>query len=611
LAALPLLRSQAYSLAEYGKSKKNFYVLLNIKPPYTGWVKRSLILNFPTLSSSMKKLLPLLLSLLPLAASAQNAPIWASATSLAITPSFALQPSFAVDAAGNTYLAAAFNQSVTLAPGVVLTSQPLLLGIPSQDGVVAKYSPTGNLLWYRQLSGPDNDSFQKVIIDASGKVMLLGLANDGAQLGTTTFTTSTFGPALVLTQLDEQGQVQYVREVGDANFMIPASLASDAAGNYYVSGTFGLEAKFGSFALSTSSATGFGLDQFIAKVSAAGEVQWAQQGGRVLASGTPTATSFSHLVADPSGNVYFVWTTAPATGSFGNVSIPAAKGDFDGLVIKYNTQGAPQWAQRVGGAGADLATYAGLDSNGRLVVPGFSAPAGSLASPATASTTVATTGFVSVLEPTAGAVVWSRDLQATTAGAYRSVTADAAGNIYLVGHFKGQGTVPGKTFTGTNSIDVLVVSYSSNGTLRWTQQSSGTGDEIPVTIAFDGTSRLTVPGIFNNGGLFGSTAITSTATAANTGTPFVAYLGSVVTATRAEQTAPLALYPNPATTMAAVHLPTLPAGTQLTLTNSLGRAMPCQPTGTTLPLAGLAPGLYVVRATAPSGEQWTSRLTVE
>ncbi|TVT38514.1 T9SS type A sorting domain-containing protein [Hymenobacter setariae] len=559
----------------------------------------------------MKKLLPLLVSLFPLAATAQVAPGWASATSLPITPAFAIQPSYAVDAAGNTYLAATFRQSITLAPSTALTSQDSQFGLPSQDGVIAKYSPTGSLLWYRQLSSAETDSFQKVIIDASGKVVLLGLAGNGAQLGTTTFSTSAFGSVLTLTQLDAQGQVQYIREIGDATLMIPASLASDAAGNYYVSGTFGLDATFGSFSLSTITSTGYGLDQFVAKVSAAGAVQWAQQGGRVQVSSTGTATALSHLVADPSGNVYLVWTTAPTAGGFGTVSMPAAKGDYDGLVVKYDTQGAPQWAQRVGGAGADIATYAGLDSNGRLVVPGFSAPAGALASPATVASTVATTGFVTVLDPTAGAAVWSRDLQATMAGAYRSMTADASGNIYLAGHFKGQGAVPGKSLLGTSSLDALIVSYSSNGTLRWTQQSSGTGDEIPVSIALDGTNRLVVPGIFNNGGLFGSTALTSTATAANTGTPFVAYLGSVVTATRTEHIAPLALYPNPAPTATTVHLPALPVGTQVTLTDGLGRATHCQPTGTTLPLAGLAPGLYVVQATAPSGERWTSRLVVE
>lgn len=552
----------------------------------------------------MKHFFTLFLSALALQASAQTAPSWTSATGLPITPAFVAQPAFATDAAGNTYLAAAFSGSVTLAAGTTVTSQAY------QDGLLAKYSPTGSLLWYRQLGGSLNESFTKVIIDATGKVMVMGLATDGSQLGTTTFSTNTFGPALVLAQLDAQGQVQYVREIGNSTIMMPASLASDAAGNYYVSGAFALDATFGSFALTTPITTTYGIDQFVVKVSAAGTVQWANQGGRILA-GTSTAVPYSQLVADPSGNVYFVWTCAPTVGGFGSLTMPAAKGDYDGLVVKYNTQGAEQWAQRVGGAGADIATFAGLDGSGRLIVPGISAPAGSLANPTTVSTTVATTGFASVLEPTAGALVWSRELQATTAGAYRNVTADAAGNIYLAGHFSGQGSVPGKTVTSAGGIDALIVSYTSAGTLRWTQQSGGTGDEIPTNIALDGTGRLVVPGVFNNTGVFGTTTLTSTATTASTGTPFVAYMANVVTATRAEQAAPLSFYPNPAPSATSLKLPALPAGTQLTLIDGLGRVLRHEAAEATLPLAGLVPGLYVVQATAPTGERWASRLTVE
>lgn len=555
----------------------------------------------------MKKLFTGLLSVLALSASAQTAPGWASAAVLPISPYFLIAPSMASDAAGNTYLAASFAQSATLAPGTVLTSQGL------QDGVVAKYGPTGNLLWYRQLGGTGNDSFQKVIVDASGKVALLGLASDGAQLGTATFASSSFGSSLVLAQLDAQGQVQYVRGVGSASLLLPASLASDASGNYYVSGSFALDATFGSFALTTPITTTYGLDQFVVKVSAAGAVQWAQQGGRIFpAAGTATATTYSHLVAEPGGSVYLVWTCPPTAGGFGGMALPAGKGDYDGLVVKFNPQGDPQWAQRVGGTGADIPTYAGLDATGRLVVPGFTAPAGSLATAGTANATTATTGFVSVLEPAAGALVWSRDLQATLAGGYRSVAADAAGNIYLAGHFSGQGTLSGKTLTGAGGLDALIVSYSATGGLRWTQQSVGTGDEIPVHIALDNSDRPMVAGLLTNRGQFGSIALTSQATATGTGAPFVAHMSNVIAATRAAvAAAPLGLYPNPTAADATVKLPALPAGTQLTFIDGLGRVARRASAGPALPVAGLAPGLYMVQATAPTGEQWASRLTVE
>jgi hypothetical protein len=554
----------------------------------------------------MKHFFTLLLSTLALQASAQNAPSWTSAANLPITPAFMAQPATATDAAGNTYLAASFAGSVMLAPGTTLTSAGF------QDGVLAKYSPTGSLLWYKQLQGSYNDSFQKVIIDASGKITLIGMASDGAQFGTATFSMSSFGlSSLVLAQIDAQGTVQYVREVGSGTLLTPASLASDAAGNYYLSGTFAVDATFGSITLTTPTTTTVVYDQFLVKMSSAGVVQWAQQGGSIALGTSATALPLSHLVADPSGNVYYVWTASPTVGGFGSVAMPAPKGDFDALVVKYNTQGTPQWAQRVGGSGADIATLAALDGSGRLVVPGISAPAGALTNPGTVGATTLTTGFATVLEPTAGTQVWSRDLQATAAGGYRHATTDAAGNIYLVGHFSGQGTVSGQALTGAGGIDALVVSYTSAGALRWTQKSGGAGDEVPTTVAIDGTGRLAVSGVFNNTGVFGTTTLTSTATAASTGTPFVAYMANVVTATRAGQAAPLALYPNPTSTASNVHLPALPAGSQLTIIDGVGRVLRREAAATTLPLAGLAPGFYVVQAIAPSGEQWASRLTVQ
>jgi hypothetical protein len=557
----------------------------------------------------MKHFFTLLLGAITLQASAQTAPTWTWATSLQAVPAVSIAPSLAVDAVGNTYVAGGFSQTIALNGGTTLTSQG------GQDGFVAKYDPAGNLLWSRQLKGTGNEYFQKLVADPSGGVTLVGLAGDGTQLSTSTFNTSNFSSSLILAQLDAQGQVQSLREIGAGSLLLPASIARDAAGSYYVSGSFALNATFGSITLTTPiEGASYGIDQFVVKVSAAGTPLWAQQGGRTFpAPAVPTAFFFNHLVVESGGNVYLTWTCGPTAGGFGSLAMPAGKGDYDGLVVKFDAQGTPLWAQRLGGAGADATAYASLDAGGRLAVPGLSAPTGSFGSSTTPPITIVTTGFVSVLEPTAGALVWSRELQATSAAAFRAVTADAAGNLYVAGHFAGQAALSGTTVPGASGLDALVASYSANGTLRWTQKSSGTGDEIPFSIAFDGTNRLVISGLLNGNGQFGSAATSTIVSASpNLGSPFIAQLGSVITATRAGQVAaPLALYPNPATAATAVSLPKLPTGTQLTLIDGLGRVTRRAAASPSLPLAGLAPGLYVVQAIAPNGEQWASRLTVE
>lgn len=556
----------------------------------------------------MKHLLPaLLLGFMPLVARAQTAPGWIQASVLTDPAGAFITPSLAADATGNTYVAGGFSQTITLAAGTTLTTQG------GQDGYVAKYGPTGNLLWYRQLAGTGADYFQALVTDASGGVSLLGAAGDGAQLGTTTFAASSFGSSLVLARLDAQGAVLGLQEIGTGSLLAATSLARDPAGNLYLSGRFALDATFGSFSLSTPiGGTGYALDQFVVKLSATGTPLWAQQGGRVtISAGTYTPLFSSHLVAG-AGGVYLNWTCNAAAGGFGSLALPAGLGDYDGLAVKFDLQGNPLWAKRVGGAGADYSSYGQLDAAGRFVLPGFSTAAGYFNNPSTVNNNIVSNGYVTVLDPATGAAAWTNTLVATSGGAFRDVAADASGNIYAAGHFVGQGTLGSTTLTSAGGFDAVVASYSANGTLRWTQKSSGTGDEIPAAIALDGTSRLTLVGGLSGSGQFGSVAVSAPVSTNGLASPFVARLGSIVTATRAGQAvAPLALYPNPAATTSGATLPALPVGTQLTLLNAVGRVVRQQVAAPTLSLAGLAPGFYEVQAVAPSGAQWTSRLVVE
>ena len=69
------------------------------------------------------------------------------------------------------------------------------------------------------------------------------------------------------------------------------------------------------------------------------------------------------------------------------------------------------------------------------------------------------------------------------------------------------------------------------------------------------------------------------------------------------------VYPNPA--RAECRLPALPAGAVLHLTDGCGRVVRQQAAASTLDLAGLAPGLYLLTAQAPGQLPRTARLAVE
>ncbi|WP_426059105.1 T9SS type A sorting domain-containing protein [Hymenobacter sp. B1770] len=559
----------------------------------------------------MKKLLPLLLSAFSLGAQAQSAPAWTWARSLNSSAT-STSSSITTDAAGNTYVTGSFTQPITLAPGTVLTSAG---GV---DGFVAKYDAAGALLWSRQLAGTANELFQQVVLDASGNVTLVGMASDGTTLGNFTFTNSGFGTSLVLAHLSAQGQVLKVDEIGSGSILLIVSdLALDAAGNAYVSGTFGIDATFGQFNVTTPIVgMDVTVDQFLVKVSPQGVPLWVQQGGRTpVPAGTPGQFHYSSLAVEPNGTSYLTWTCNPNAGDFGSIPMPLGFGSFDAMVVKYDTQGTPLWISRGGSAGHDFAGRITLDASGRVVVPGMVPAPGTFAGQQVAVSSTPM-GFLWVVEPAAGTTVWVRSIGATQGAAYRAATADAAGNIYVAGHYTGQGTLGTTTLNGAGGFDGVVASYSANGGLRWTQQTAGTGDEAPFSISLDGTNHLAVGGFLGGAGLFGTVAVTGqSAVPSNGATPgnlFVAHLGSVTTptATKAARAAlSLALYPNPAATDETVVLPTLPSGTLTTITDAMGRTTR-QPAARLL-LSGLAPGVYVVVAQAPDGQQWVNRLVVK
>lgn len=551
----------------------------------------------------MKYFFSLVLSIIALGGRAQRAPAWSWAASLGTSTTTFTLLTIATDAGGNTYVAGSFSQPLTLATGTVLTS------MGGEDGFIAKYSSTGILLWYRQLTGPYSDTFQRVVTDAAGKVTLVGLASNGSQLGSTTLNTNKLGQVLILAQLDTQGQPLYLREVG-SGALYAADLALDDTGNCYISGTFGLTATFGSFTLDTpASGASYAVDLFVLKVSPQGTPLWVQQGGRSYPTLGSNLIYNSSLCVEPSGGAIYLTSTGKAdVGGFGSLSLPAGYGDLDIFVVKFNAQGTSQWLRRAGSAGADGTSQTTLDASGRLIVTGFVKGAATFGNQ-TITSSNPTTGYLWVLDPATGATVWVRTLGGTQTAAYRGVTTDAVGNIYAVGYFGGQGSLGTLTLTTASGIDGLVASYSASGNVRWTQQTSGTGDEIPLTIALDGANHLAVAGLLTGVGQFGAVAITSQST--STGNAFVAHLGSTITATRTATAAPLTLYPNPVAATSSVTLPALPTGSQLTLIDGLGRVVRRAAASSSLPLVGLASGLYFLQATAPSGEQWASRLTVE
>ncbi len=104
----------------------------------------------------------------------------------------------------------------------------------SSDAYVAKFDPTGTLLWAEQLGTPAIDESWSVAADAAGNVFVGGHTNgvlEGASAGGTDIFLAKYGPTGNLLWIDQLGT-----SAGDFN----RGVTVDGAGNVYVTGeTFG------------------------------------------------------------------------------------------------------------------------------------------------------------------------------------------------------------------------------------------------------------------------------------------------------------------------------------------------------------------------------------
>ncbi|HTH47095.1 MAG TPA: putative Ig domain-containing protein [Candidatus Limnocylindria bacterium] len=90
-----------------------------------------------------------------------------------------------------------------------------------------------------------------------------------------------------------------------------------------------------------------------------------------------------------------------------------------------------------------------------------------------------------------------------------SVCADASGNVYVAGQFRGTATIGGTTLTSRGDYDVLIAKLDANGNYLWVRQAGGTSGEGASAICVDGTGNVYVVGDFIGTASFGSTTLTS------------------------------------------------------------------------------------------------------
>lgn len=95
---------------------------------------------------------------------------------------------------------------------------------------------------------------------------------------------------------------------------------------------------------------------------------------------------------------------------------------------------------------------------------------------------------------------WSHSFGVSSVNTFRSLAQDASGNVYMAGYFNStvdvdpSGAVLNLTSNGLH--DILIVKYSSTGSLVWAKSIGSTADDYAFGICLDGSDNVYVTGSF-------------------------------------------------------------------------------------------------------------------
>jgi hypothetical protein len=410
--------------------------------------------------------------------------------------------SIATDASGNVYTTGWFQGTTDFDPGSGIYN---LTSSGNFDIYISKLDPSGNFLWAQRFGGPDDDRGNSITIDASGNIYSTGFYRGVVDFdfgaGTSNLT-SAGGPDVFILKLSNSGNLIWVKGFGGASEEFGNSIAVDASGNVYTTGSFLFIPDFdpgaGVFNLNAQG----NIDAFICKLDALGNFVFAKQlGGAAFASG------FS-LSIDASGNIY---TTGYFSGTLdfdpgaSTFNLTSAGGNTDIFISKLDASGNFIWAKQLGGADDESGLSVAVDANGSVYTTGYFR--GSVDFDPGAGTfnlTSAGTNDIYINKLDAlGNYVWTKQIGGSNSDIANSIYVDASNNIYITGSYAG--TVdfdPGTGIYNLVNSGGFISKLNASGNFVSAWKLGGPGFAEGSTLILDAFGNVLTTGLFFTTGDF-------------------------------------------------------------------------------------------------------------
>jgi hypothetical protein len=409
----------------------------------------------------------------------------------------------AVDAAGNAYVTGDSTSS-----NFPTTVGPLGPGTPNgsrQFAYVTKINPAGSALVYSTFLGEGVGN--AIALDADGNAYVMGMGEPAFPTTPGAFqpTTSVFAPFVA--KLNPTGSALiYSTFLHGSGTDFSNGIAVDAAGNAYATGvTSSSDFPTTPGAFQPILRAGRTFTTFVSKLDPTGSAL-------VYSTFLEGSGAFG-IAVDAIGNAYVTGSadsTLPTTpGAFQPVFGSDSPESGDAFVAKLNPAGsALVYSTYLGGTSGDQAIGIAVDADGNAYVTGITGSANFPTTSGVFQTALSgsSDAFVTKLNPTGSALVYSTLLGGTRTEAGTGIAVDRVGNAYVVGATNSSDfPITAATFQpasggGTNRIgsplgDAFVTKLNPTGSaLAYSSYLGGNDSDGASGIALDAAANAYMTG---------------------------------------------------------------------------------------------------------------------
>ncbi len=395
-------------------------------------------------------------------------------------------------------------------------------------------STQGSYVWTKML----NTQFGwSISTDQSGNIYTTGdfkgTVDFGADFGTTDTKSSLGYSDIFVTRINANGSYGWTRRMGGNLGDYGHGIATDRAGNIYVTGSFASSTNFGADfgAVDIKSPLG-SFDIFITRINPNGSYGWTRRIG-----GVESDESYG-ITTDPSGSVY---VTGYFSGSvdfgvdFGTADINSSAGNEDIFITRINANGSYGWTRRMGGPSDDKGFCISTNPTGNIYVSGYFGDTVNFGVDFGTEDIKASAGYADIFITRInanGTYGWTRRMGGSAADGSYGITADPTGNVYVTGYFPTEvnfgadfGAVDSKTAAGMS--DIFITRVNANSGYGWTRRMGGNSSDVGNWITTDSSGNVYVTGKFSDSVNFGADfGVTDTKTSAGSDDIFIAKINA-------------------------------------------------------------------------------------